>query len=155
MKQFQLISKNEKDTKNFAKALASHLEKNDTIILTGELGCGKTKLVEGILSYFGLEDEICSPTFTIVNEYSKNDTKIYHFDVYRLKNTSEFYEMGGDEYLGNGICLIEWGELIEEALPEVSLRIQFEKDTVDENTRILKITTHVEKWEVYFENIKY
>jgi len=155
MKQFQYISKNENDTKSFAKSLASHLEKTDTIILTGELGCGKTKFVEGILSYFGLADEICSPTFTIVNEYSKKDTKIYHFDVYRLEDTSEFYEMGGDEYLGNGICLIEWGELIETVLPEISFRIHFEKDTADENARILKITTNVEKWEVYFENIKY
>lgn len=155
MKQFQFISKNENDTKSFAKSLARHLEKSDIIILSGELGCGKTKFVEGILSYFGLEDEICSPTFTIVNEYRKKDTKIYHFDVYRLEDASEFYEMGGDEYLENGICLIEWGELIEATLPKVSLHIHFKKDTANENIRILKITTNVEKWEVYFENIKH
>ena len=67
MKQFHFQSKNEKDTKNFAKSIASHLDKNDVIVLTGDLGSGKTKFVEGILSHFGLENEISSPTFTIVN----------------------------------------------------------------------------------------
>lgn len=112
MYHFQFISKSESDTKNFAKSLAKFLEKKDTIVLTGDLGSGKTKFTEGILSFFGLEDEISSPTFTIVNEYQKNDISIYHFDVYRLEDSSEFYEIGGDEYFENGICLIEWGELI-------------------------------------------
>lgn len=98
MKQFQFISKNEEDTKKFAKSLAPKLKKQDTIILTGNLGSGKTKWVEGILSYFGLENEISSPTFTIVNEYQKENIAIYHFDIYRLENVSEFYEIGGEEY---------------------------------------------------------
>ena len=152
---FQFITKNENDTKNFAKSLATQLEKKDVIVLTGDLGSGKTKLVEGILSYFGLEKEISSPTFTIVNEYQKENITIYHFDVYRLNDSSEFYEIGGEEYFENGICLIEWGELIEEALPKEFLHITFSKDDTDENIRILKINTTLKKWEDYFENIKY
>ena len=81
-----LICKNENETREFAKNLASILEKGDIIILTGELGAGKTKFTEGILSYFGLQQEISSPTFTIVNEYHSNKIDIYHFDLYRLEH---------------------------------------------------------------------
>lgn len=155
MQTFQFFSKSEIDTKNFARSLASLLEKKDVLVLTGDLGSGKTKFTEGILSYYGLENEISSPTFTIVNEYQKNDLMIFHFDVYRLEDSTEFYEIGGEEYFEKGICLIEWGELIEEALPKDYLHITFEKDFSDENIRILTLTTNIKKWEDYFENIKY
>lgn len=155
MSHFRFITKNETNTKNFAKSLATHLKKNDIIVLTGELGSGKTKFVEGILSHFGLENEISSPTFTIVNEYQKDEINIYHFDVYRLEDSSEFYEIGGEEYFENGICLIEWGELIEDTLPKEYLHITFAKDNNNENLRILNIDTNLKKWEDYFENIKY
>lgn len=139
MKHYKFVSKSETDTKNFAKKLASMLRKKDIIVLTGELGSGKTKFTEGFLTYFGLENEISSPTFTIVNEYSKDDINIYHFDVYRLEDSSEFYEIGGDEYFENGICLIEWGELIEDALPKDYIHITFKKDDLDDTVRILNI----------------
>lgn len=155
MSHFQFISKHETDTKNFAKSFASKLEKKDIIILTGNLGSGKTKFTEGVLSYFGLENEISSPTFTIVNEYQKDAINIYHFDVYRLEDSSEFYEIGGEEYFENGICLIEWGELIKDVLPKDYLQITFDKDEKNENIRILTIDTNSKKWEDYFENIKY
>ena len=102
-------------------------------------GCGKTKFTQGVLSYFGLENEISSPTFTIVNEYHKDDINIYHFDVYRLEDTDEFYAMGGEEYFENGICLIEWGELIEDILPKNYIHITFSKDSHNEDIRILNI----------------
>lgn len=152
---FKFISKSEDDTKNFAKSIAANLEKKDVIVLTGILGSGKTKFTEGILTYFGLENEISSPTFTIVNEYKKDDLNIYHFDVYRLEDSSEFYEIGGDEYFENGICLIEWGEQIEDALPNDYIHITFTRDYSDESVRILNIDTNIERWENYFENIKY
>ena len=151
MYSYEFLSNTEQETKNFAKNFAKELDnqlntklasgskinKNAVIVLTGELGAGKTKFVEGFLSYFNLEDEISSPTFTIVNEYSNNDTRIYHFDVYRLADISEFYEIGGEEYFENGICLIEWGELIKEALPKNTIFISFEKS--DKNDEIRKI----------------
>lgn len=138
-KNIKIHTKNDAETKSLAKKLASFLHKKDVVVLTGELGSGKTKFVEGFLSNFGLENEISSPTFTIVNEYSKNNTNIYHFDVYRLADSSEFYEIGGDEYFENGICLIEWGELIEDVLPPNYIHITFSKDENDENSRILNI----------------
>ena len=100
---------------------------------------GKTKFTQGVLTYFGLEKEISSPTFTIVNEYHKDDINIYHFDVYRLEDTDEFYAMGGEEYFENGICIIEWGEQIEEILPKGYTKITFSKSEENENYRELKI----------------
>ena len=139
MENYRFVSKNELETKNFAKELAAKLKPRDVVVLTGELGSGKTKFVEGFLSFFGLENEISSPTFNIVNEYKKDNINIYHFDVYRLEDSSEFYEIGGEEYFENGICLIEWGELIEDALPNNYIHIVFEKDSSNENIRILNV----------------
>lgn len=104
----------------------------------GDLGSGKTKFTEGFLEFFGLEDEISSPTFTIVNEYYKNNLYIYHFDVYRLEDLDEFYAIGGTEYFDNGICLIEWGELIEPILSRY-IKINIIKDNTDENKRYIDI----------------
>ncbi len=155
MSNYQFQTKSEEETMIFAKSLASICKNKDIIILTGNLGSGKTKFTEGFLSYFGLEDEISSPTFTIVNEYTKKDINIYHFDVYRLEDSSEFYEIGGEEYFDKGISIIEWGELIQDILPKQYTHITFEKDDKNDNIRILKINTNCERMENYFENIKY
>lgn len=137
---FKYISQNENDTINFACKLASYLQNGDIIILSGDLGSGKTKFTQGILKFFSLDTEISSPTFTIVNEYNApNNTNIYHFDVYRLADIDEFYALGGDEYFDNGICIIEWGELIENILPKNYLKIVFERDSSNLDTRILNI----------------
>lgn len=135
------ISKSEQDTIIFAKNFAKNLKTGDIIILSGELGSGKTKFVQGVLKHFGLENEISSPTFTIVNEYNSENTNIYHFDVYRLEDSDEFYAMGGDEYFSNGICLIEWGEMIEDILPKPYTKIVFSKSDDNPEFRELKIET--------------
>lgn len=142
---YSFISNSENDTKQFSKKLAKLLKKGDILVLTGELGCGKTKFTEGILSYFGLEDEISSPTFTIVNEYKKNDINIFHFDVYRLSDSEEFYAIGGEEYFDNGICIIEWGEIIQDAIPNDYLEVKFFKE--DDNKRKICIIPHGKKFE--------
>lgn len=136
---YEFISKCEEDTIEFASKIAKNLKKKDIIVLSGELGSGKTKFVQGILKYFGLENEISSPTFTIVNEYNATDINIYHFDVYRLEDADEFYAMGGEEYFENGICLIEWGEIIESILPPDYIKITFQKDLDNEDYRKLQI----------------
>jgi len=107
----------------------------------GNLGSGKTKFTEGVLSFFGLQNEISSPTFTIVNEHNSHSTNIYHFDVYRLEDADEFYGIGGEEYFEKGICLIEWGEIIENVLPENYLKINFQ-NAENDNTRILTFTPY-------------
>lgn len=147
MKTYKFTSHSSTETMDFAYNLASKSHIGDVIVLSGELGSGKTKFTEGFLKYFNLENEISSPTFTIVNEYKKDDIKIYHFDVYRLEDVSEFYAIGGEEYFSTGICIIEWGELIEEALPTDYIKISFEKDASDENIRYLNIQTFGTKYD--------
>ena len=128
MKTYTFTSHNSSETMKFASELASTLHVGDVVVLSGELGAGKTKFTEGFLKYFGLDNQISSPTFSIVNEYKKDNIHIYHFDVYRLEDVDEFYAIGGEEYFSSGICIIEWGEIIEEALPNNYIKITFEKD---------------------------
>lgn len=142
---FELISHNENETKEIACKLASKLNQGDIIVLSGDLGSGKTKFTEGFLSFWGLEDEISSPTFTIVNEYTSNDVNIYHLDVYRLEDSDEFLSIGGLEYFENGICIIEWGELIKDVLPNNYIQIIFSKDINNENIRYLRFNIIGEK----------
>ena len=141
----KFISKSEQDTINFAENFANQLHKKDIIVLSGDLGSGKTKFVQGVLKHFGLENEISSPTFTIVNEYNANICPIYHFDVYRLADIDEFYAMGGEEYFENGICLIEWGEIIEDALPSNYIKITLSKSKENDEYRELNIE-RISRW---------
>lgn len=143
---YNFISKKEDNTILFASQFASYLKNGDVIVLTGELGSGKTKFTQGILKHFGLDDEISSPTFTIVNEYHKDSINIYHFDVYRLSDIDEFYAIGGEEYFYNGICIIEWGELIKDALPKDYLHIVFSKDENNLENRTLNLIPHGERF---------
>ena len=136
---YKFISKCEQDTINFAENFAKELNKKDIIVLSGDLGSGKTKFVQGILKHFGLENENSSPTLTIVNEYNTSTCPIYHFDVYRLADIDEFYAMGGEEYFENGICLIEWGEIIKDALPSNYIKITFSKNDDNDDYRELNI----------------
>ena len=149
----EFISHNEDETKKIASYIASKLECGDIVILSGDLGSGKTKFTEGMLSFWDLEDEISSPTFTIVNEHKKNNTNIYHLDVYRLSDVGEFYSIGGPEYFTTGICIIEWGDLIEDILPKNYIKIKFRKDEKDDSIRYLNITAYGERLNNVIEEI--
>lgn len=136
----RIVSNSENETIELGKKIGAKLRKGLVMVLTGELGSGKTKLTEGILKYFKLEDEISSPTFTIVNEYYANDLNIYHFDVYRLSDIDEFYAIGGEEYFEKGASIIEWGELIEDALPKDYVKINFSRNDENVNLRNIDIS---------------
>ena len=142
----KIITQNEKETKKLASIIASYIKSNDIIVLNGELGAGKTVFMSGIASYFDIEDEVSSPTFTIVNEYSlKDNSKIFHFDVYRIYDSNEFLERIGTEYFDEGISIIEWGNIIKDILPKRTIYIDISKDEKDINTRIIRIWRDV-KW---------
>ena len=97
--------------------------------LTGDLGVGKTFFTQGVASGLGITEPVNSPTFTIVQVYEEGRLPFYHFDVYRIGDIEEMEEIGYDDYFfGEGICLIEWAELIEEILPENRISITIEKD---------------------------
>lgn len=151
MKEYIYTTNSEEETKVFSEKLASKLHNNSVIVLSGDLGAGKTKFTEGFLKHFGLENEISSPTFTIINEYSKNDTKIFHFDVYRLEGIDEFYEIGGDEYFNKGICIVEWGELIKEALPSEYIHISITKDENNLDLRTINVKVYGSQYEEIFD----
>lgn len=136
---YEIISRSENDTIKFANEFAEKLNKNSIIILSGDLGSGKTKFTEGILKHFGLEDEISSPTFTIVNEYNTPKFKIFHFDLYRLADVDEFYAIGGEEYIQNGVCIFEWGDMIENFIQVPYTKITFTRDNENIDLRKLKI----------------
>ncbi len=100
----------------------------------GKMGVGKTTLIKEFCAALGVEDNVCSPTFAIVNEYcrpleSGQQEPVYHFDFYRLKSLAEAYDIGYEEYFyGDGVCLVEWSELIEELLPEGAVHVTIRKD---------------------------
>ncbi len=97
--------------------------------LVGDLGVGKTVFTQGLAKGLGIEEPISSPTFTIIQEYDGTRLPFYHFDVYRIGDIEEMDEIGFDDYIyGNGVCMIEWANLIEEILPEKRTEIIIEKD---------------------------
>jgi len=140
-KDFSIITKNAEETQKFGSDFALKLKKGDVIALYGELGSGKTQLVKGICSQFGVKQVVNSPTFIIVNEYiSENFPKIYHFDLYRMKSYDEVIGMGFDDYMDTAdIVFIEWPEHIESALPVKTIKIHLAHSAENENYRYIRL----------------
>lgn len=124
----KLVTHSAQETFQAGYRLGSILGKGDVVCLTGGLGSGKTALTGGIAAVLGVEGYITSPTFTIVNEY-EGKIPLYHFDVYRISDPSEMFEIGFEEYIeGNGIVVIEWAELIKDILPAGYISVGIKKD---------------------------
>ena len=117
------------ETHALGKKLGSEAKPGDVLTLVGDLGVGKTVFTQGFADGLGITEPISSPTFTIVQVYEEGRLPFYHFDVYRIGDLEEMEEIGYDDYFfGQGICLIEWAELIEEILPEKRIEVTIEKD---------------------------
>lgn len=117
------------DTQKIASEIADTLKGDEFIAMYGDLGAGKTAFVQGLARALGITDHITSPTFTIVNEY-EGRVPLYHFDVYRISDPDEMYEIGYEEYVDtDGICIVEWAELIEDLFPPKYYKITILKDT--------------------------
>ncbi len=117
------------ETFKFGENIGSKAVPGQVITLTGDLGTGKTVFVQGLARGLGIDDYINSPTFTIVQIYENGRLPLYHFDVYRIEDESEMYETGLDDYMyGDGVCVIEWAEMISGLLPEKRTDILIEKD---------------------------
>lgn len=116
------------DTHKVADEIAKTLKGGEFIAMYGDLGAGKTAFVQGLAKSLGIKNHITSPTFTIVNEY-EGRLPLYHFDVYRIADPDEMYEIGYEEYIGSdGVCIIEWAELIEDLFPKDYYKITILKD---------------------------
>ena len=118
-----------KETYGLAYDIAAHAKSGDIYLLYGNLGTGKTVFAQGFAAGLGIDDYVNSPTFTIMKGYHGGRLTLYHFDVYRIGSPEEMYDLDYEDYLyGDGVCLIEWAELIEELLPDEVIKIIIEKD---------------------------
>lgn len=116
------------ETINLGKQFAKNAKEGDIYCLCGDIGAGKTHFTKGFALGLSIDEDITSPTFTIVNEY-KGRLKLYHFDVYRIEEIYEMDDTGyEDMFFSNGVCLIEWAEIIKEIIPENAVWIYFERD---------------------------
>lgn len=126
------------DIRKVARQFIEAMEGRTIFALYGKMGVGKTTFTKALCEELGVQDVINSPTFAIVNEYEDGHGQpIYHFDFYRIKRLVEAYDIGFDEYLDSGnLCLIEWPELIEELLPENTVRVTIEEQA--DGTRVVR-----------------
>ena len=117
------------DTYALGKRLGEAAKAGDVFCLNGDLGVGKTVFTQGFACGLGITEPVNSPTFTIVQQYEEGRLPLYHFDVYRIGDVEEMDEIGYEDcFYGNGLCLIEWANLIEEILPPSYTEIRIEKD---------------------------
>jgi len=129
-REIQVYETNSPDeTYEIGKQMAQKAEAGMVFCLDGDLGVGKTVFTQGFAAGLGIEEPVNSPTFTIVQVYTQGRLPFYHFDVYRINDIDEMYEIGCEEYFyGEGVCFIEWAQLIREMIPENAVTITIEKD---------------------------
>jgi tRNA threonylcarbamoyladenosine biosynthesis protein TsaE len=129
-------SRSEKQTREFAAKWAKSFRGDEVVFLIGELGAGKTVFAKGVAAGLGLQDigQVCSPTFTLMNVYQAR-VPIYHLDLYRLGTTPEIRDLGFEDYVGDGVILVEWAEKIDFPMPAIRVSITVEPD----QTRIISL----------------
>ena len=134
-------SKSVLETYKIADKILTKIKPGSVVALLGDLGTGKTTFTQGFAKALKLEDLVGSPTFKLVSEYDCNPYKMYHIDVYRLKNSSEFLNIGGEEYLSskNSYTLIEWADIIKDILPLDTIKIELSRIKEDENMRKINV----------------
>lgn len=144
------ICRNEEETRQLGQEIAGILQSGDFIALDGDLGAGKTFISQAIIKALGVTDYVTSPSYTIVNEYGN----IYHFDVYRIDDLEEMYEIGYEEYFfSDGICLVEWASMVEELLPDHHYKITI-KHGEDFGMREITLEGTSAQLESRLENLK-
>ncbi len=136
-------------TRAMGSAIAAHLEAGDVIVLAGDLGSGKTVLVQGIAAGLEVTERVVSPTFTIMREYDGR-VRLHHLDVYRLDRLQEAIDLGLDELFAEGVTVIEWGDGVRSVLPSDRLEIGLAllpPDAADDDARGVTITAHGAAWD--------
>lgn len=125
----KIESNSERDTFLLGKTCGQKAKPGEVYCLYGDLGVGKTVFTKGFAEGLGITEPVSSPTFTILQVYEEGRLPLYHFDVYRISDPEEMYEIGFEEYVeGEGVCFIEWANLIEEILPDTYQEIHIDKD---------------------------
>lgn len=132
------ITHSAKETIEFAKEIGSRLKKGDIVAYTGGLGAGKTTFTRGLAMGLGMDDNVTSPTFSLVNEYHSRDISLYHFDMYRIMGADDLETTGFYDYsTDDSVFAIEWSENISEELPDNAVIINIER--IDDNTRRITV----------------
>lgn len=125
-----IITKSPEETLRFGETYSKNLKSGAVVVLNGEMGAGKTVFCKGVAKGLGIEEEVLSPTYAYMNDYSG---KLYHFDCYRLKNGAQAEALGLTDYFyAGGVCVVEWAENIREALPEAYKTVTIKKTGEDE-----------------------
>jgi len=149
----KFISHSAEETFALGQKIGSFLSPGDIIALDGDLGAGKTQIVKGIANALDIRDDVTSPTYTIINEY-EGRIPLYHFDVYRLDDIQQLYDIGYEEYLfDDGITVIEWAIKIQQMLPPQYMHIKIFYRYFD-NERTIEIVAHGEHYEDILEGLK-
>lgn len=144
---------NPEETESLAKIIGLVAVPGDNIILSGDLGAGKTTMTKGIALGLGIDQMIKSPTYTIIREYQQGRLPLYHMDVYRIENGAD--DLGLDEYFeGDGLSVVEWGKLLGEFLPTDYLDITLTKDSEDMEKRVVSIQAFGTQAEKYLTRIQ-
>ena len=147
---YKYTSRSIDDTMELAENIESEKFPGMVICLDGELGSGKTVFVKGFAKSLGISETITSPTFNLIKEYESGEMPLYHMDVYRLEGKCE--TIGFNDYFNkNGICIIEWSDMICDGLPEERLQIDFK--IIDENTRVLVLKPYGQKYVDLVESV--
>lgn len=151
MLKYKIISKNEEETRSLAAKIMTHLKVGSVVLLSGDLGAGKTTFVSGALSYLGYKDHVISPTFNILKCYFEVNPIVYHIDAYRLEDQN--IDIGLEEYIeGNGVCFIEWPQFITPLIPLNHLEISLKR--IGDNEREIEIIDKCEAYKEVMESLK-
>lgn len=150
----ELETRSADETRDIGQALASLLRPRDTIVLTGDLGAGKTTIVQGIGRGLGVEDHVASPTFTLVREYA-GELDVAHVDVYRLERIQDVVDLAIDEIGGpDRVLLVEWGDAVQELLPADRLRVELTSGPADDDSRRIALTPEGPSWAARWERLE-
>jgi len=132
-------TRSEQETEALGRALAALLQPGDVIAYRGDLGAGKTAFTRGLARGLGITEAVTSPTYTIVNEYPQGRLPLFHFDMYRLHDADELFDLGWEDYLDRGgVCAVEWSENVREALEDPIL-VSIRRDPDWQETRLITI----------------
>lgn len=146
MNQNTYYTKSPKETEELGEKLGKQCKKGDVFAFSGDLGAGKTALTRGIARGLGILDPVTSPTFTIVNEYLEGRLPLFHFDLYRLSEEEELFDMGFEEYFSrNGVCVVEWSERAPSLLEELAEHLIFLEMRVgeEEEERLITLSNFI------------
>lgn len=136
----QYVTNSEVETEALGVRLADELKAGAVIAFTGDLGAGKTAFTRGLARGLGVGGRVTSPTFTIVNEYEGTGLPLFHFDMYRLENAGDLFDIGWEDYLDRGgVCAVEWSERVEDALPPGTVVVTIEHRPEEEDWRTVTV----------------